>query len=386
MLRRWMLGLAVVGLLASMLLAKQGVVVTQDGDKFTGDVTVTDKFVTITLHGVQTSIDKRNVATIEYTKSIDEQFNDSRAKLADDDVKGRIDLANWASQNQRPDLAVKILEEARKIDPMNHDAARLLEAAQQQVDMATKSAGTTDKNTPAPSANPAPPSTPVTTGPAKSPPAHRLLNDDEINIIRQQEVLPDDNVRVQFNNDVVKEYLGNGDHDAAAFRRLSPVRQAIEIFSNGDAKVANNVRIVTDPPPLLQFRQKISPIISSGCAASGCHGGTHGRSFGLYTGDSASAIYSNFYILMTYAKTINGTQYLMLDRTLPDRSLFLEFSLPAAQADVAHPDVPNYRPRMRAKSDAAYAAVVDWLTNSLKPIPPDYHINVSAKLPAPASP
>jgi small nuclear ribonucleoprotein (snRNP)-like protein len=384
MLRRWMLGFVVVGLLASALLAKQGIVVTRDGDKFTGDVTETDKFVTVTLHGVQTTIDKRNVANIEYTKTIDDQFNDRRTKLANDDVKGRIDLANWASQNQRPDLAVQILLEARKIDPMNQDAARLLEAAQQQVDMAAKAASAPDKNAPAPHTNPAQESAPPAIGPGKTPPVRRLLNNDEINIIRQQELLPDDKVRVQFNNDVIKEYLGNGDHDAAAFRNLTPVAQAIEIFTSGNAKLAKQVRILTDPPPLLEFRQKLYPMISSGCAASGCHGGTHAGNFGLYTGDSTSAIYSNFYTLMTYAKTINGTQYLMLDRTLPDRSLFLEFSLPAAQADVAHPDVPNYRPRMRTKSDAPYAAMLDWLTNSLKPIPPDYHIDVSAKLPAKA--
>jgi hypothetical protein len=29
--------------------------------------------------------------------------------------------------------------------------------------------------------------------------------------------------------------------------------------------------------------------------------------------------------------------------------------------------------------------VVDWLTNSLKPIAPEYHINVSPKLPEPAA-
>src|SRR5207245_7888611 len=84
-----------------------------------------------------TRIDKRNVPAggIEYTASLDDQYNERHAKLAPNDVKGRIDLASWATQNGRSDLAVKALDEAVKIDPASRDAALALDTAQRQVEL-----------------------------------------------------------------------------------------------------------------------------------------------------------------------------------------------------------------------------------------------------------
>lgn len=390
MVRRWWLSGVAVGLFASMLLAKPGIVYTRDGSSFHGDVTEDGQYVTITTHGIATKVNKLNVAKIEYPPSIDEQYAERHQKLAADDVKGRIDLANWASQNQRPDLAVQALQEAQKIDPTNRNVALMEDTAQRQWDLDRRQGKT---GTPATAPGGATPPAEPTSQPAasatspggkKKAPEYRLLNDNEVNTIREKEMRADDpRVVIRLENNVARRYLASGAHDAAAFRQMSTVAQAQEILASGDPALTKDVRVATDPAPLLEFRQKIHPLVASSCGSLACHGGgTHGGDFGLFTSDTTNALYTNFYILQKYTKTIDGVEYKMLNRTFPDRSLLLEYGLPAGQADVTHPSVPGYRPRFRNRTDPAYTEVVQWLTQSLKPIPPDYGIDVSPKVPA----
>jgi len=65
---------------------------------------------------------------------------------------------------------------------------------------------------------------------------------------------------------------------------------------------------------------------------------------------------------------------------VPERSLVLQFGLPALQGRPPHPKVAEYRPRFRGRDDPAYLVIDDWLTNDLRVIQPDYGFNVSPKL------
>jgi hypothetical protein len=382
MVRRWWFsGIAVLALV-SVLWAKPGSVQTNDGQVFQGDVTEENGFVTITSHGISTKIDKRNVAKTQYTASLDDQYQQRHDKLAADDVVGRMDLGKWAMQNQRADLAVAVLEEARKIDPTNRDAAAQLLAAQSQLELDQHQGGAAGATT-TPAVAPVQPS--ATGGTPKPTPAeYRLLTNDEVNIIRQKELQQGDNVQIRFENNVVKTYLtGTSVEDANTFRALSPVDQATQIISTNDPKLCNLVRIATDPPALLAFKQKINPLVATSCGSMACHGGgKNGGSFGLFPGDSNNAVYTNFYILQMYEQKVGQVKYKMLDRTVPERSLLLQFLVPANQSDITHPTIPDFRARFRAKTDPMYQSIMEWLNNSLKPIVPDYGINVSPNVPA----
>lgn len=390
MLRRWLVCGLAVGVLGSVIWAKPGSVRTMDGTSYRGDVTEDDKFVTIKDHGVSTRIDKRNVAAdgIQYTASLDEQFTERHAKLAANDIKGRIELAHWATQNQRADLAVKTLEEAVKADPTNREAALQLETAQRQVDLDRRQQSTKPAVASAATRAASQPATaPVATasaGPTKAAaPEHRLLTNEEVNIIRQKELQPSDTkVRVQIAPDALKRYLSTGDRDAEAFRKMTPIEQAFELLRYNDPKLASEVRLLTDPAPLVEFKTKVYPLVATGCGSTACHGGNRAGDFHLFAGESPNVLYTNFYILQTYAKSINGTQMVMLDRALPNRSLFLQYALPASEVDTAHPQAPNFRPRFRTKSEAGYKLIQDWLTNGLTLIAPSYGIKMSAKAPA----
>ncbi len=385
MLFRWRLSALAIAAVAWCALAattpavKTGIVQTLDGHTFEGEITQDDKFITITLHNIATRLDKRNVAKITYTQSLDDQFADRLSKLAADDVKGRIDLATWASDNQRPDLAVTALQEARKIEPTNRDAAIALDNAQRQIDLDARHATAPD--------------TPVVAGAgagATSKPAatahapamqHRLLTDDEVNIIRQKEMTSDDtSIRVRLDKSVVSRFLGSVDADAATFRQLPAESQAIEILAVNDPKLSNDVRIITDPQPLLTFKQKVYPLIAASCASTACHGGAAGGSFGLFPGTSTQAVYTNFYILQTYVERVGGTQYSAINRTVPDQSIVLEFSLPDGIGDISHPKVPDFRARFRTRNDPSYVTSLNWI-NALQPVVPRYGIAVSPDLP-----
>lgn len=417
--RWWTIGLgsttAIVALTAVTLWARQGTVYTLDGGSFSGDVTDDGQYVRVRVHGIQTRIDKRNIAgNIVYPPSMDKQYADRHSVLNPYDVDGREALANYCLENGRADLAVKALTEAVKIDPENRKAAQALQGALAQEQLNHTGHATTgpttaaaDKGKAAPTTAPSKPASGATvagqaptTAPAEAvastkpaappppapppppPPPHRLLNNQEVNIIRQHALESDDHVHVKFDNDVTARFAKDTGRNLAEFRRSTPVDQAMAILAEGTPKMAGDVRIMTDPQSIVTFRDKVLPIIMAGCAASGCHDGMHGGSFGLYRGTSPNVLYTNFYILQTYAKTINGVQYLAMDRNYPDRSLVLQFNIPPHQAILTHPNVPDYRARLRGTSDPKYKTIDDWLT-SLRPIEPHYGMDVSPSIPVP---
>jgi hypothetical protein len=379
----------VLTLVASVLLAKPGTLTTLDGQVMKGDITEKDGKTTIDQPGGPITMDSGNVKSIEYDKTIDEQYAERHGKLDAKDVKGRVALAAWASDHDRADLAVAALTEARKIDPMDKAAASALDAAQSQADLDAKAKARAAKGT---TTAPATATTAPATGtPAAPPPVEkklgirRLLNPDEINMIRQKEMPTDDpKVRIRFDNQVVKKYLSTGNHDAAAFQQMTPEGQALEILTNGDAALAKDVKVMTDPTPILEFKVKVMPLIASGCGSPACHGGNKGGTFGVFPGDLPPAVYTNFYIMMTYSTQVGGIKYMAMDRENPDRSLVLQYGLPPAVGQPPHPAVPGYRPRFKSSSDPGYKVISGFLTNSLRVIQPEYGLDVSPKLAPPA--
>src|SRR5271154_7134022 len=83
--------------LATALLANQGVVHLTDGTEVSGDIDDSDpNTVTITIHGVRESLPRSSVDSIEYVGSIQEQFDARMAKLSENDAVGRLEVARWA--------------------------------------------------------------------------------------------------------------------------------------------------------------------------------------------------------------------------------------------------------------------------------------------------
>jgi hypothetical protein len=370
MIRRWWLGPLVIGLLASGLPARQGSVTTHDGRTLIGDIQTSPdgKSVIISLHGATFTVPKDNIASINYPAEARDDFNKRLGSLDPDDIKGRIDLSRFELDAGQYDLAAEAAKDAERLDAHNPDAVMLLDTIQSQHNLDAKLA--TAASSPPSAAESAP-----------ANPATGYLSLDDVYEIRRDELRPDDNVHLQFFNDVRKRYLGQ-QGNARAFYAESDIQQAIDILQTADPHLAKDVHPVTDPATLMEFRRQIQPRILAGCAAAGCHGSEgSGGVFLYFDAKEVLPAYTNFYILQKIGRTIEGGNTFgagpvyrpMIDRVHPQASLLLQFGLPRSVAATPHPDVPGFTPIFRGLTDPIYLEVYHWI-GSLAPFTPDYGI------------
>ena len=386
MIRRWLFGAALVVGLASVLLANQGVVKTQDGRTLEGNVDESagpDADVTITIHGVTITLPRSDIASIDYPKDVTQEFNEKLAKLERNDVKGRLDLARWALARQQFALARRAAGAAQKLAPNDPDIQTLQDTIQAQERMAARRGSGTAIA--APPVSPTTTTAPPTTAPAAPPPQAKFLSMDDVFAIRRAELRPDENVPIQFLRDVQKRYLIASKANAAAFNAATPAVQALAIQAY-DPQMAQDVRITSDPLALAEYRTRIEPRILAGCASSGCHNSENaGRAgdFYLYSNvRSPAASYTNFFILQNYVKRVDTVdafgrgeaERMMIDRLHAQSSLLVQFALPRLMASTPHPDVPNWKPMYWRTDDPACVEILNWIGTTLRPIRPDYGI------------
>jgi hypothetical protein len=385
MIRWWLCGIVIL-LLAPMLLARQGMVKTKDGQTITGDIDAdtSDTQVIITVHNVQTVVDKTNVDSITYSDSADAEYQTRLGKLEPTDIPGRMALAQWAFDLQRYDLAHDACQQALAIDPHNSQAISFEDTIQQQMILEHRQADTSGGAPAGGAANGG--ATPA--GAANQSPATALnlspkyLTANQINIMRQDELTQGDKqVRISFNDDVRRKFITSTGAEAATFFAQSPVDQALAILAHGTDKMIPDVRVLNDPISLAVYRQKIQPMILSGCAASGCHGGGGGGNLFIYSNNSEAASYTNFYILQNFSKSVTlSGQYAapapvmrqMIDRTSPDQSLLVQYSLPASAATIPHPPAGNYHGIFQDINDPRCQAMMMWMTQTLVNPAPNY--------------
>jgi hypothetical protein len=378
MIRRWWLGVAAVGLLASGLLAKQGTLTTNDGRQFQGDIQSAPdgKSVNVTIHGATITVGKDDVASIVFPKDAADEFHQRLAGLDPNDIKGRIDLCRRELEERQYGLAQEAARDIQRIDPHDPDAAILLDtiASQRVLDSQLSHEPSTTE--------PAAASTATTLSSVASSARGAYLTMDEVQAVRRHELLADDTVRIDFNNNVRNRYVAMTATDPAAFKSETATQQAMDIFETGNEGLIRNVKIVSDPSVMLEFRARIEPRILAGCAAAGCHGSAGSGGFFLYPDPEKTLIaYTNFYILEETSRKLPGGDMFgngpvarpMIDRLHHGASLVLQYGLPRSLAFLPHPKVPGFKPMFRNEQDPNYLEISNWI-GSLNPIPPNYGI------------
>lgn len=367
---RWLIAVAAAGwIIAGVVMARQGIVVTRDGTKYQGDITEKSDSINVTIHDVETSLPRSQVDSITYTDSFDTEFANRMAKLGPKDVDGRLQVARWALDQQQYSKAREAVDSAQQIDPNSREAADLQNLITSQIRLESSKAG--------PDTTPPPP-TPV------GAVDRRYLSPDDVNLIRQLELQPSDKLTVRFENGVDHRFVQYANLQYTQFNALKPVDKALKIINDGDPTMGADVRILGDPMSLRIYRQSIEPVILNGCAASACHGSTKGGNFILFSPATSDQItYTNFYILTQYQKKVtvpnagvfdSPIRY-MIDRGHGARSLLAQYGLPASISDQDHPTVAGYNGIFRNTLDPKYKQLVDWMDNSLKNVAPDYRIH-----------
>jgi hypothetical protein len=389
MMRHWFLAGMGTLLFASILFARPGVVVTHSGQHFEGDIKEQAQNVTITIKGIQTTVDRSDIASLIYSQDVQQLYRRRLAALQPRDVEGRITLAKWAMDQDRPDLALDALNSAMKIDPNNRQAYDFIQLIQRQRHLRPASQPATGASQPPATQTAA---TPPAATQTSRPSTDSLVSPGDINTIRQMELkYGDTGVRVRIDNDVRRQYVSHAGTTFRAFDAMNPADQAYMILHKGDPQGRKGVEVLSDPPALAEYKRLIQPVILSGCAS--CHGGSAAGGFRLYTPPVRDAVsYTNFYILTQYVKTIPNadqsqgafigpTKLRMLDRTQPGDSLLAQYGLPRGAAKHSHPDVPGFRPIYRNQQAQRYQDLVRWLGRSLVNVQPDYGIT-DVQLPA----
>ena len=371
MRRRWMLAGAAMCVITASIFARPGVVVTTDGRRLEGDITETDDGYSVTIHGVQTSIAKTSVTSVDYPDAYSKDFADRLAKLEASDVSGRIELARQAFNRRQYGLARQALDSALKIDPNNREATDLQNTIYSQMRLEQ------GRNT-GPDARALPTPPPMANGVER-----RILSDNDINTIRQKELRSTDRVSVRLDNNVDKRFMRYRNLQFNDFNSMKPVDKALAILKDGDDTMRADVKVLGDPASIVDYRRIIQPIVLNGCAAANCHGGLKGGDFILYNpADSDAIVYTDLFILMRYRKAVpegpsgggvfGGNDRKMLDRGAAGKSLLGQYGLPADVSEVDHPQVPGYDFVFRNTDDVRYKQVLDWMNKSLVQPDPDY--------------
>jgi hypothetical protein len=372
-----MIGMAGILLAGTVLLAKPGVIVTRDGQRLEGDISARGDDVVVSIRGIETVVPRSNIASINYAEPFEKEFQDRLAKLDAKDVKGRIDLARWAFDQKQYVAARDACEAALAIDPNNREATDLENLVRGQMRLEHVRA------------NPAAPTRPSVEKPPRptnNAAGARLLTPADINTIRQWELRPSDTrVTVRLENGVERRYVQFANLQYSEFNAKAPVDRAIDILDRGDPSMRKDVKILSDPTSLIDFKAQVQPMVLNGCATSNCHGGNKAGSLQLLTPASSDAVtYTNFYILTEYHKKTSdptgGVFEGNVDRRLVDRghgadSLLVQYMLPPEVSKFDHPKVAGFNGLARGRDDVKIRQVINWMDKSLSGIAPNYGID-----------
>ncbi|HMO24868.1 MAG TPA: hypothetical protein PKB10_01230, partial [Tepidisphaeraceae bacterium] len=333
--RTWVTAVLIL-LAATIAIAAPGVVKTKTGQIYEGEVNEQAEQVSVNVRGIDTVIPRDQIESIEYG-TFEELFEKKLAALAADDANGRIALARDAFAARRYLLAARALEMALAIDPNNEDAVRFLNLVRQQLRLQR---GGDDNDTTPPTAPSSPPTPRM---------ERRLLDGDQINLIRLHEMRADEHIPVRIDPDTRRQIVEKMNVTVQQFNQGTPAQQARYILENGTPEMLTGVRVNRDPEALQVFRQRVLPVVVQGCATANCHGGATGAGgFYLYSGADEATAYTNFMILSTYAKKLTSgasgvfggeVDVRMIDRGQADRSLLLNYAFPGSIAEHDHPKV-----------------------------------------------
>jgi hypothetical protein len=371
----WITAAAAIGISASALFARQGVIHTRDGKTIEGEI-VEEKpdAVIVAIRGIKTSVPRDNIAgNIEYFDSIEARYQDKLKKLPKNaTAKDHLELARWLFDVKQYDLALQEIDAARKIDPNSSEAATLEQTVMSQRRIERAKAGGDTPTPPAPGVNtPKPSDKPAPGAAAAAADKPKLLTTSDINTIRQMEWKENDPnpPRVTVPPDVRKRFVEYKALNPAEFAALSMPAQAYFILREGTPDMRKDIKITTDPASLAEYRRAVQPLVLNNCATAGCHNAQHhSAGFGLYTNNAEreDVAYTNFYLLQKYEKKMGDppATFMMIDRTYAERSLLSQFTLPPDHADLArHPHVPGqvWKPIAASKSAPQYRTIVNWM-------------------------
>jgi hypothetical protein len=388
-------------------------IVKKDGTKFLAEmVSQTPASVTVKISGIEQTIPRDQIESMQVKQTLAEEFDSRRAALKNDDFAGRYDLARQFLDKGGVEAMKLALAEAQSMLRDKPEDARtklLVSVIEGRLRGAEKPAEGKSPSEPTKAMPPAP--TPATPTPTPAPPpsaaaakgaptaAPRQLTKEEINLIRVYEVdLEQDRASIpplpaKAVGDLIDKYQNQpamskflGPQGAAMFRKLDGADQLKIAFELQAREMYGQFIVRRDPPQMQKFTQEIhGNFVVRYCGS--CHG--EGKAPGLYlftknpTGEQT--IYTNYMLL----RRTSTRGFPLIYKQEPKRSPLLHYGLPETATTEGHPKSPGYRPYFtRGVEDPNYQRVLEWITAIYGTGNEDYPISFAAPVsesPAPAS-
>ena len=368
-----------------------GVLTLTDGRTLEGDITERTDQIAVDVNGIITTVPRSQVASIEYGTLEQRLRRRLQAAETSDD---RLAIGDQALGRGLLDLAQEIAQDVRDREPANMRALRLLDLIEQQRQLQRASGQGPRRG-----------ERPPTTSRVLRPTVDNVLNEAQINRIRQAELQDADvrgRTRISFRDGVLKRFTeGRANLDFRAFNGLDDVSKALFILQESrDEEIREDIWITSHPVALLDYVRRVEPIILSGCATSECHGGAAAAAFALYgTARDEAISYTNFYILSTGVAAVppsGGGVFgeaeaapvgRLIDRIRPEESLLLKYMLPRDKTNLPHPAVKNFNGLVLNTGDQHYQIVRQWIVDVLPPLPAlgygfDFRLQLPATSPA----
>jgi hypothetical protein len=198
------------------------------------------------------------------------------------------------------------------------------------------------------------------------------MDAEDINQIRQSLIDPtDQRIELRFEHDALRRFASATSRPWDDFNREPHIQQAMEILHDSDASFVRDVRVLSDPPVITEFKARVLPMIVKGCGSNGCHGSADVGGFYLsYRLGNVAEVYADFDVLRQYVKTVENdkqsmfaapVRHFMIDTDQPDGSLLVQYALPVNIAQLPHPHVKNWRPVVMDKSEVRYQELIHWI-------------------------
>lgn len=376
--------LAVICMLfASFAVDAQRVKLTmKDGRVLDGElIRETSLTVVVQISGINTTIRRDSIQSIEKLKTLREEYEEKRAEIADDDKRKRYELALWLFDMKTQEayqLAQSELNDLRERFPDDRRIRNLLNIVNERLKL-------NDEESEAETENDRDTSTQADADREESgKESMPLLRPDEIALIKVWE-LPDElddlelNIRIPrlIMKQVFRDYSDNpavprGRTDQSRFLKTAGHVQLNLLFELEAREYYPDVVINGDPPSLVDFRRRLyRNYITNYFIDHFGKGQIEGVRLAYGARGSEAEIYTNFYLLCH----LKYKGQLFIDRNSPEKSLLLQWGLPLDYAEFPAPAVArNWRPRFSDVNDRVYQELLHWIENLRLP-QPEYGID-----------
>lgn len=358
-------------LLAAPADARTAVLTTKDGDTYEGElVAQTATVVVLNVRGIEASFSQDNVASITIRESPGEVFRKKRAALADDDLEGRLELAELMVEEDALSLARRELVSLQRDFPEAVRVGELLTLVEAKLRLEqTRSDRTADRGR-------ADDDRPGRQGPTEDNP---YLTPEQINLIRVYEVDLEQKPRISIAPQAIEAFferygdrddVPRGKRERSEFKRL-PGHEQLDVFFKVQARdLYDQVNVRTEPEALSQYRRSVNnQYVARYFAPSFAQGQIAGLVLLSSRPDDETEAYTNFYLLSAFSYEGNP----LIDRDEPESSLLLQWGLVRDAAKFPAPDIAGWKPKFRSPQDADFRRYVDWI-DSLFDGEPDYSI------------